>query len=74
MTIKDIAKTIYVPETASENLKCVIQIIGVPEISWKGTSKELSDCPYLDFSIVEIRRVPSENTPIYNCPYLITVM
>lgn len=73
MTIKDISETIYVPGTASENLECIVQVMNVSG-SWVGTLKALSDCPYLDFSIVEVRRIPSENTPIYNCPWLITVI
>lgn len=72
MTIKDISEIIYVPGTASEDLECTVQVI--PEVAWKGTLKELSDCPYLDFSIVEMRRILSEDTPIYNCPWLITVI
>lgn len=74
MTIKDIAKKMYVPGTASENLKCTVHVMAIPDRDWVGTLKELSDCPNLNFSIVEMRRIPSENTPIYNCPWLITVM
>lgn len=74
MTIKDISKIIYEPGTTSEDTECLVQHIIYEDVKWSGPAKQLPACPFKTFEIVEIKRLSDLTTPIYNCPWYITVI